>query len=131
MSTTGPGFQQANSPVRGSAFTWIATILASAYILWSGTMLYFSTPRFIALFISMGLELPLPTRIVIITYRFGYPLWFGGATVLVIAKQFFVREKWPNLSISLMAVVMVDIISRTVIWALYRPIFEMTEKLSK
>lgn len=131
MATTEPAFQKADSPGRGSVFTWTATALACAYIVWSGTMLYLSTPRFIDLFSSMGLELPLPTRIVIATYRFGYPLWFGGATALVIAKQFFVREKWPNLSISLMAVVMVDILSRTVVWALYRPIFDMTEKLNK
>jgi hypothetical protein len=64
-------------------------------------------------------------------YRFGYALWFGGATAMVIAKQFYVREKWPNLSISLMAVVMADIISRTIVWALYRPLFDMAEKLNK
>ncbi|HEY2913820.1 MAG TPA: hypothetical protein VGK21_10710 [Candidatus Angelobacter sp.] len=131
MSTTGPGFQQTNPPARGSVFTWSATILASAYILWSGTMLYLSTPKFIDMFSSMGFELPLPTRIVIATYRFGYPLWFGGATALVIVKQFYMREKWPNLSITLVAVVMVDIISRTIVWALYRPLFDATEKLSK
>jgi hypothetical protein len=68
---------------------------------------------------------------VIATYRFGYPLWFGGATALVITKQFYVRQKWPNLSITLVAVVMVDIISRGIVWALYRPIFDLTEKLNK
>jgi type II secretory pathway component PulF len=94
-------------------------------------MLYLSTPRFIDLYSSLGVELPLATRIVIATYRFGYPLWFGGATALVIAKQFYVRQKWPNLSISLMAVVMVDIAGRTAVWALYRPLFDLTEKLNK
>jgi hypothetical protein len=131
MATTEPAFLKAEPPGRGSVFTWIATILACAYILWSGTMLYLSTPRFIDLYSSLGVELPLATRIVIATYRFGYPLWFGGATALVIAKQFYVREKWPNLSISLMAVVMVDIAGRTAVWALYRPLFDLTEKLNK
>ena len=94
-------------------------------------MLYLATPNFINMYSSMGVELPLPTRILIATYRFGYPLWFGGATALVIAKQFYMREKWPNLCISLVAVVMVDIISQTTVWALYRPLFEMAEKLNK
>lgn len=94
-------------------------------------MLYLSTPKFIDMYSSIGVELPLATRIVIASYRLGYPLWFGGATAVVIAKQFYVREKWPNLSITLMAVVMVDIISRAIVWALYRPIFDMTERLSK
>ena len=42
-------------------------------------MLYLSTPKFIDLYSSLGVELPLATRIVIGTYRFGHPLWFGGA----------------------------------------------------
>lgn len=129
--STGPGFQQANPPARGSVFTWIATILACAYIVWSGTALYLSTPKFIDMYSSLGVELPLATRIVLATYRFGYPLWFGGATALVIVKQFYMREKWPNLSITLVAVVIADITSRVIVWALYRPIFDITEKLNK
>jgi hypothetical protein len=131
MSTTAPDLDQAGQTRRGNVFTWTATVLACAYIVWTGTMLYFSTPRFIDLYSSLGVELPLLTRIVIGTYRFGYPLWFGGATALVIAKQFYVREKWPNLSISLVAVVLVDIVGRTAVWALYRPLLDLTEKLNK
>ena len=131
MATTEPDFDQADQPRRGSVFTWTATVLACAYIVWTGTMLYFSTPRFIDLYSSLGVELPLLTRIVISTYRFGYLLWFGGTTAVVIAKQFYVREKWPNLSISLVAVVLVDIVGRTAVWALYRPLFDMVEKLNK
>lgn len=131
MATTEPALRKADPPRRRNVFTWIATALAGAYIVWSGAMLYLSTPKFIDMYSSMGVELPLATRIVIATYRFGYPLWFGGATAVVIAKQFYVREKWPNLSITLMAIVMVDIISRAIVSALYRPIFDMTERLSK
>jgi hypothetical protein len=112
-------------------FTWIATILACAYILWSGTMLYWSTPRFIDLYSSLGVDLPLATRIVSAVYRFAYPLLFGGATALIIAKQFYVRAKWINLGITLASTLVVDIISRGTIWALYRPIFDLTEKLNK
>lgn len=94
-------------------------------------MLYISTPKFMDLYSSAGFELPLSTRIVIATYRFGYPLFFGGTTALLIAKQFYVREKWPNLSITLASVVMAAIIGNGIVRALYRPLFEMTEKLSK
>jgi type II secretory pathway component PulF len=112
-------------------FTWIATILACAYILWSGTMLYWSTPRFIDLYSSLGVDLPLATRIVSAVYRFAYPLLFGGATALIITKQFYVRAKWINMGITLASTLVVDIISRATIWALYRPIFDLTEKLNK
>ena len=131
MATTQPDLQKADPPGRGSGFTWTATMLACAYIVWSGTMLYLSTPKFIDMYSSMGVELPLPTRIVIAFYRFAYPVLFGGAAALVIAKQFFVREKWISLSITLAAALMADIISQGTVWALYHPLFDMAEKLSK
>jgi len=131
MATTEPAIHKAEPSERGSIFTWTATILACAYILWSGTMLYLAIPSFIGMYSSMGVELPLPARIVITFYRFAYPALLGGAAALVIAKQFFVREKWVSLSITLVAVVTVDIISRGIIWALYQPLFDMMEKLNK
>jgi hypothetical protein len=115
----------------GGVFTWTATALACAYIVWSGTMLYLSTPKFINLYSSLSVELPLSTRIVSAVYRFAYPLLFGGATALVIAKQFCVRKKWISLGITLAAVVAVDIIGNGIVRALYRPLFDLTEKLNK
>lgn len=130
-ATTGPAFLKAEPPGRGNVFTWTATVLACAYIVWSGTMLYISTPKFIDLYSSASFELPLSTRIVVATYRFGYPLFFGGTTALLIAKQFYMRAKWISLSITLASVVMVAIIDGGIVRALYRPLFEMAEKLNK
>jgi len=132
MATTDVGFykpSENNSP--GNILTWVATILACAYIVWSGTMLYLSTPKFMDLYSSIGVELPLATRIVFATYRFGFPLFFGGTTALLIAKQFYVRGKWQNLSITLAALVMATIIGGGIVRALYHPLFEMAEKLNK
>jgi type II secretory pathway component PulF len=131
MATTEPAFLKADPSGRGSVFTWTATILACAYIVWMGTMLYISTPKFIDLYSSAGFELPLSTRIVIATYRFGYPLFFGGTTAFLIAKQFYVRGKWQSLSVTLAALVMAAIIGGGIVRALYRPLFEMAEKLNK
>jgi hypothetical protein len=131
MATTQPDLQKADPPVRGSVFTWTATVLACAYILWSGTMLFLATRSFIDMYKSMGVELPLVTRIVFAVYRFAYPVLFLGATALVIAKQFYVRQKWISLGVTLGAVLMVVIISQGTVWALYHPLFELTEKLNK
>jgi hypothetical protein len=131
MATTEPAFQKADPPVRGSVFTWTATVLACAYIVWSGTMLYLATPRFADLYSSLNVEMPLPTRIVFAVYRFAYPVLFLGATALVIAKQFYVRQKWISLCITLGAFLVVEIMIRGTLWALYHPMFELTEKLNK
>ena len=115
----------------GNILTWIATILACAYVVWTGTMFYASTPKFIDMYINMGVDLPLSTKIVIGFYRLGYPFLFGGAVVLLIGKQFSVREKWPNLSVTLATVLVVAIFGDWIVRALYRPLFELAERLSK
>jgi hypothetical protein len=131
MATPEPAILKADPSGRGSIFTWTATILACAYIVWSGTMLYFSTPIFINMFKSMGVELHGPAWFVMQNYYWSYPILFAGPAALVLAKQFYVREKWISLSITLAAVLVVDIISRAIVSALYRPLFEFTEKLNK
>ena len=132
MATTDVGFLKPGENNRpGNVFTWTATVLACAYIVWSGAVLYLAIPSFIGMYSSMSVELPLSTRIVIAFYRFVYPLLFGGATALVIAKQFYVREKWISLGITLGAVLVVDIIGRGTVWALYHPLFDVMEKLNK
>ena len=131
MATPEPGLQKADQPERGSVFTWTATVLACAYIVWSGTALYLATPSFINMFKSMGVELQGPAWFVMKNYYWTYPILFAGPAALVLAKEFYVREKWPNLSITLAAVLVVDIISRVIVSALYRPLFEFMEKVNK
>jgi hypothetical protein len=131
MATTEPAFQKADPPGRGSVFTWTATVLACAYIVWSGTMLYSSTPIFINMFKSMGVELQGPAWFVMKNYYWTYPILFAGPAALVLAKEFYVREKWISQSITLAALLVVDIISRGIVWALYRPLFEFMEKVNK
>ena len=56
MATTEPAFLKADPAARSSIFTWIATVLACAYIVWSGTMLYLATPKFIDMYSRWGLS---------------------------------------------------------------------------
>jgi Na+/H+-translocating membrane pyrophosphatase len=120
------------TPRTTSVLTWLASLLACAYFAWMGISLYRSTAVFIDMFSSMGVDLPLSTRIVVTSYHFLYPVLFGGMAVLVITKQFFVREKrWVSVSITLMAMVLVSLISEVITSTLYRPINDLIEKLGK
>ncbi|MGZ7057486.1 MAG: hypothetical protein ACXVK3_18340, partial [Candidatus Angelobacter sp.] len=93
MNTTEIGLSKPNEIDRpGSILTWIVTILACAYICWIGISLYYSTPIFINMYTSMGVELSLSLRIFVAGYRWMYPILFGGIAALVITKQFFVRD---------------------------------------
>lgn len=131
MATPEPGLQKADQPQRGNVFTWTATILASAYIVWSGTALYLATPSFINMFNSMGLELHGPVWFLMRNYHWAYPILFAGPAAVVLAKQFYVRQKWISISITLAAVLVVDIVSRGIVSELYRPLFEFSEKVNK
>jgi hypothetical protein len=132
MAITNAGFLKPNEIERpGNILTWIVTILACVYIGWIGASLYYSTPIFINMYASMGVDLHLSTKILIGFYRGMYPILFGGIAALVITKQFFVRDKWMSVSVTLAAIVSVSLISEGIVRALYRPLFDMAERLSK
>jgi hypothetical protein len=114
---------------REQAITWSATLLGCAYSLWSLLSLFRSTASFQNLFISLNVELPLPTRVVLRTYPWSYPVCFGGAAVLLIAKQFYVREKWPSLTTSAIITLLVDIARGWITNALFAPLYVLIEKL--
>lgn len=118
-------------PQQGTALTWTLSSIACAYCLWMGATLLFSTPIFINMYMSMGVSLSLSTRLIISFYRVLYPLLFGGAAALVIAKQYFVHEKWMNLSATLGTVLVANIVSNGITSALYRPMWDLMEKLNK
>ena len=131
MAATNISLAESGNERPGGILTWSVTILACVYIAWTGGSLYYSTPIFLNMYSSMGVELPLATKVVIAGYRFFYPVLFGGAAALVITKQFFVREKWISVSFTLGAIVVVGLISQGIVRALYRPLFDLAEKLSK
>jgi hypothetical protein len=132
MAITKAGAVEPNEIERpGNILTWTVTILACVYIGWIGASLYYSTPIFINMYTSMGVDLHLSTKILIGFYRLMYPILFGGLAALVITKQFFVRDKWMSVSVTLAAIVAVSLISEGIVRALYRPLFEMAERLNK
>ncbi|OAI57560.1 hypothetical protein AYO50_01325 [Acidobacteria bacterium SCGC AG-212-P17] len=115
----------------GKILTWIVTVLACAYIGWVGASLYYSTPIFINMYTSMGVDLHLPIKILIGFYRVMYPILFGGMAALVITKQLFVRDKWFSVSLTLAAALAVSLIGYGIVRTLYQPLFDVMEKLNK
>jgi len=97
MATTEVGWHKTSQiETPGNISTWTITLLACAYFAFSGISLYYSTGVFSNMFNSIGVELPPLTRLVIATYHFSFPIVFGGAAVLVVIKQFFVRHHPGN-----------------------------------
>lgn len=59
-------------------------------------LLTFVVPKFVNIFLSAGLDLPVPTRICMLMYKFWANYWyllFGGIFVLVVGLKFFLRTE--------------------------------------
>jgi type II secretory pathway component PulF len=89
------------------------------------------TPIFRDLYKGLGVDLPLPTKFLLANYAWLYPLFFGGAAILLIVDEFVVREARRRLtatkiiflaSVSSLAVVM---------FILYLPLFDLILKLNR
>ena len=132
MSTSSVELDKSSRTDRSvTAITWLATVLACSYFLWIGWSLYRSISVFADMYTSMGVVLPVITRLVVANYRWLFPVFFLGATGVMVAKQFFVRDKWVNLSITFITALAVDLVGSGIVRALYRPLFDIIEKLSK
>src|SRR5437867_12943719 len=73
-------------------FAWDASTFVSLCCIYACVVLVQSTGIFRELFKGLGVELPLATRFLIATYTWLYPLLYLGAAVLVIAKEFILRD---------------------------------------
>ncbi len=131
VSPAGAVLEKSEAGRPGTPLTWGLSLVACAYCLWLGATLFFTTPIFMNMYSSIGVDLSLSTKIILVFYRVLYPIVFGGAAILVIAKQYFVREKWANISATLGVVLIADFVANLSVRALYRPLWDLTEKLSK
>jgi len=112
-------------------FAWVAAIFVSLCCIYICLVLVQSTGIFKELFKGLGVELPLATRFLIATYIWLYPLLFSGAAVLVIAKEFVLRDMRRRLAAT--AIVFVGAISSVglVQYVLYLPLLDLVRKLSQ
>ena len=130
MASSAPGLAEKRSNRGLSIVSWVVTIAACIYFIFSGVSLILTIRIFAKMFESMRLEPPGFTRWVTDYYPVLCPLVFGGATALVFAKEFFVKDAWARVALTLAAVVVVNIAANTMIMALYRPLLELIQKLS-
>ena len=86
-------------------------------------------PTFAKLFEGLGVALTLPTWFLMATYRWLLPLFFVGATVLTILKQFVPLEGLPRRVSTLVLIFVGAVLVPLIVIALYLPLFELIWKL--
>lgn len=115
--------------IRGTAGTWILTILACVYIAGTGIVLYYSTGQFNSMYDSMAAQMTGRAWFIFHCYRWFYPSFFGGASALLITKEFFIRRTWMNVAITLAVSTAIWISGEVMAFALYDPIKLFQDRL--
>jgi len=116
---------------RGKGLAWVAALLVSLCCICACLFLLGSTGIFTELFKGLGVELPAPTRFLIETYSWLYPLLFVGAALLVIAKEFLLRDVRRRLATTVIIFVAAVSWVGLVQYALYLPLLDLVKKLSQ
>ena len=71
----------------GKILSWLLSVLLSLGCVFVSFILSRSTGIFGDLFKELGVDLPLATKFLIASYKWLYPLLFGGAAILLIVKE--------------------------------------------
>src|SRR5215472_7047895 len=108
--------------IRGTAGTWILTILACFYIAGTGIVLYYSTGQFNSMYDSMAVQMTGRAWFIFHFYRWFYPSFFGGASAFLITKEFFIRRPWMSVAITLAVSVVIGMAGERIAFTLYDPI---------
>ena len=115
----------------GRLFSWLATVIVALFSVLSGLYVVLVIPSFATLFQGLGVELPLPTRLLLATYKWFIPLLFVALAVFVIWKEFSL----PEVRYKIVVTITVFLASLTgpglVVFILYQPLFVLIKKLSE
>jgi type II secretory pathway component PulF len=109
---------------------WAASMLVSLDSLFACLVLVRSMGIFSTLFQGLGVELPGATRFLLATYVWLFPVFFVGAAVLVIAKEFVMRDVRGRLAATLLIFVTAASFVGMVVFVLYLPLLELVRKLA-
>lgn len=114
---------------KGSRLPWYVAVIGCIYYAWLGIAFQRAIPIFSKLFIGLGVDLPLPTRILFSTYAWFIPVLFLGAVILTIANQTAIfndsQRRIANLFLLFTGVVFPALI----VLALYSPMFVLIYRL--
>lgn len=114
---------------RDAIIAWFAVGISCAYFIWSYISLETSTKVFQTLFTGLGVEFPVPTRFVIASHSWLYPLLFCGAGALTIAKEFVIRDRRTSLLLTLVISLLVLFSTDWIRQVFTLPLLDLVQKL--
>jgi hypothetical protein len=115
-----------NTP-SNSRVPWLFALACCLYYLLAYLCLASAAPIFAKLFEGLGVALPLPTRLLMASYSWLFPVWFVGAVILTISKQFVPLDK---LRVTTLFLIVVGVgFPPLAVLTLYLPWLDLTRKV--
>ena len=109
---------------------WAADVLSVLYFGWNYLSLSRHTTAFGAIILNLGAEIPPPTAFVLAHHAWLYPALFGGAVVLVVAKEAWVRDKRVSVALTFLIALLVLWISDYLKSVFFLPLLDVMGKLA-
>jgi len=117
-----------NAPQK-SRVPWLYAVACCVYYLLIYSWFASATPVFAKLHEGLGIVIPLPTRVLMATYRWAYPVLSLGAVALTIVKQFEPLERWRLRAANLTLIFVGVVFPPFVVLTWYLPLWILIWKL--
>ena len=112
------------------SIAWTSTIVTCLFVGWTAATQTTRITPFEALFSGLGAVLPTTTRIVIAASQSPIPVLAGCLVVIVlVTKEFIVRNKWYTTCLNLCAFILVDGLSRFADYSMGLPMIDLIRKV--
>jgi hypothetical protein len=122
-------FPLPGSVQKGSRLPWYVAIIGCVYYAWFCISLRRAVPIFAQLFVGIGVDLPLPTRLLFSTYAWLFPVLFLGAVIVMLVKQIAVLNDSQRRIANWFLLFIGAVFPALVVLALYLPLFVLIHRL--
>ncbi len=109
---------------------WMLDVLAVLYFAWTYFVLSRQTAGVVQTLRGLGVEAPRPTAFVMAHHAWLYAVGFGGAALLVVSKEFWVRDKRLSAGLTFLIALGALWLSDAARAALFEPLLTMIERLA-
>lgn len=127
-SSSESGLPTSSRPV--SYVYWYAVAIGSLYLFLIYLFIEKVVPIFVTLFVGLGVDLPLPTRLLMTAHSWLFPVAFLSGAVLATARRFLTLDKLQRRIFDVFLIFLGLVIVPLAILVLYLPLFELIHKLA-
>jgi len=114
-----------------SRVPWLYAVALCLYYLFAYYGLVRATPIFSQMLNGIGVELPLPTRLLMMTYWWVFPIVFIGGVIVTIAKQIVPFNKRHLRAANALLIFVGVVFPSVVVLTWYLPLFVLIHRLSQ